>query len=124
MTDFALDTATNDLALEGGDLSLVEGGEDIRQQVELRFSFGVGEWLLDLRQGFSFHLFLGVKPPPLDLIRELIFQALSTTPGVTKVNAIELAYDNASRALSISFASLATTEGTVEITSYILGGIG
>lgn len=53
MIDLKLD-ATHDLALEDGDLALIDGPEQVAQSVDLSIRIWEGEWFLDRRIGIDY----------------------------------------------------------------------
>ena len=63
MKDIALDTATGDLLLENFDLQLVEGRDQIAQNLMIRLRFILGEWFLDITAGIPYYDDFFIKAP-------------------------------------------------------------
>lgn len=84
-----------DLSLDAAgrlDLSIVDGEDQIRQEVETRLQMVRGQWFLDTRAGIPYGTSVFVKNPDLDLIAaELRVQALAVN-GVTDVTSVNLTH--------------------------------
>ncbi len=101
-----------------GDLDLSQGlrfTTDLRtytaQRLHENLSFFLGEWFLDQRLGIPyFEQIIGQKPD-LGLIDTLYRRAIRATPGVAAITNLKLAFDRATRALSIRFEA-ALNDGT------------
>jgi hypothetical protein len=104
-----------DLALEAGDLKLVDGLDAIAQDIQIRLRTFKGGWFLDERVGVPYYEDILVKNPNLAHIRSLYRKAIVETPGVVELLELELALDDANRQLTVSFKAL-TEAGPLEHT--------
>lgn len=95
-----------DLALENGDLVWVGGVDFYRQALACRFRFFLGEWFLDLRQGFPYHRDVFGKGVDLSVVRSDFRQTILTTDGITALSSLDLTLDRPSRSLAVSFSAM------------------
>lgn len=109
MKNLALDD-TGDLRMEGGNLVFVTGAEAVRQHLESRLRFFLGEWFLDQREGIPyFRHVLGVQAPSVTLLTSIFRKVALDTPGIESLPLFRLAIDR--RTLQIEFeAHLETGE--------------
>ncbi len=90
----------------GGDIALpLAFTTDLRtytaQRLHENLCFFLGEWFLDQRLGLPyFEQIIGQKPD-LGLIDTLYRRAIQATPGVAVIKQLKLAFDRATRALSV-----------------------
>ncbi len=107
-----------DLALTLGRFPLVSGAVQKAQKIANTLGLVAGEWFLDTRVGIPyFENILGIKNPPLSLIRQIFTRGILTVEGIESVQ-VEVDFDASTRELDWSFVAI-TDEG-VEIT----GGLG
>lgn len=97
-----------DLALEAGDLVLVEGAESIAQRLTLGLSLFRGEWALDPTAGIPFLQEILGQKPRIDHVREIFREAILATPGVGTLDSLTV--EQTGRELSIDFR-VTTDEG-------------
>lgn len=117
----AFNQSNGDLVFTGGQLTLVSGGEYVRQKIETRLRMFLAEWYLDRRLGFPWlERVLGQRNPPLE---PLLRDAISTILDVATVTAVRAEYDNPTRTYNLSY-QVVTVEG--EIVSggvpFVVGG--
>lgn len=105
MTDFALDSVTNDLDLSTGDLRFVTGADAVAQHLLVRLRLFHGEWFYDLRVGIPYYEQILLKNPNLVAITGIFRQAIASTPGVDELQRIDLDFDRAARTLSLDFTA-------------------
>lgn len=116
--DLKLDS-NGDLAIEDGDLVLIDGVEAIAQDCEVRLKFFQGEWFLDQRLGVPwFQKILGHKPR-LNAVSQIIQKAILTTPGILAITDFALDYEGATRTLSISFTG-ESESGSFDFTTELI----
>lgn len=101
MADLALD-ATGDLDLSTNDFTLVEGLEAIRQELQIRYRFFLGEWFLNENEGVPYQNDVLKKNPNEARVRAVMIEVARTTPGVREVTSLELSLDGESRTLSVT----------------------
>lgn len=54
MNDLAIDPITNDLIISGFDLSVIQGADRVRQQLDIKLKLFRGEWFLDTEFGTAY----------------------------------------------------------------------
>lgn len=96
--DLALDISTWDLELPP---RLITGADMIAQRIGIRFKFWLGEWFLDTREGVPYIEQVLVANPDLSLIRALFRRVITSTPGVKRVESLDLSFDRAARTLVV-----------------------
>lgn len=104
-----------DLALENGDVVILDGRDQIRQAIFCNFRFFLAEWFLDLREGVPYFQEILVKSPNLETVSSAFREALRKTPGVTEINLFELELDTANRRLLFRF-EVSTDDGLIRVT--------
>jgi hypothetical protein len=101
MGDLALNS-DRDLLIENDDLSIIEGTEEIAQDLDTRLNFWKGEWFLDTRLGTPWlEKVLGQKPR-LIAVKSIVRKVALDTPGVIGLTDLTLEYESTVRTLSIS----------------------
>lgn len=101
---------TNDMVLRDRDIFVIDNAERVAQQIVIQLRFWYGEWFLDVNDGVPYLEYVLVKNPNLNHIRQIFREAIEKVPDVTKIDYIELEYDERERALSVSY-SVQTTFG-------------
>lgn len=102
--DLMIDTATNALALDNGDLVLTEQGiEAVAQRLSLRLGLFRSEWFLNTGAGTPWREQILVRPADLSAIRALLLARVATCKGVAEVTAFDLELDRSSRRLTFTF---------------------
>lgn len=108
--DLKLDS-NGDLDTTNGELSLVEGGERMAQQIKIRLRMFLGEWFLDQRQGMPWlQLILAVKPFPQEYTSSKIRQAILGVPGVLSVRNLVVSPNVATRNLTVTFEAIGNAD--------------
>ena len=105
--DLELDSTRN-LVVRNSDLQFVYDGEAIAQAVGVRLRFFEGEWFLNLETGMPYFQEILVKNPNIALIKSYIRETILDTPGINEVADVTLAFNTATRILSVGFK--ATTD--------------
>lgn len=112
-----------DLRLDAGQLSLTDPGSAIavRQHLQNRLRFFLGEWFLDARQGLPYFRDVFVKNPNSQTIRSVFRRTILETPGISAVENLELTIAS-DRTASISFdARLDQGGDPLVFSDFILG---
>jgi hypothetical protein len=117
MSSFALDD-DGDLLFENGRLSLTTGQEAIRQHLQCRFNFFLGEWLFDTSIGVPYFQSILVKRPLFPVVREILKNVILYTPGVTALIDFDFDYTQSSRSAALEFTA-ETTDGTIDFSQEI-----
>lgn len=128
MRDIALDPSTGDLAwTRGADglrrLSLTAGADAVRQKVLLRLGLAQGEYVLDARRGMPYFQQLFVKATGRRVAESVFRRAITTCPGVARLDAFRLAVgaDRVAR-LTFTVTPVDDTEA-VTITDFVPAGV-
>jgi len=118
MSDLKLDT-NHDLAIENGDLVLVDGVDAIAQDLDVRLQTFQGECFLDTRIGVPyFQSILGQKPR-LTAIKGIFRDSVLSTSGVQSISDFTLDYDGSTRELSLSM-QVQSVEGSFNYTKELI----
>jgi len=114
MKDLLLNPITGDLALtlKDTDLVIVDGVDEIVQQLKIRFRFFLGECLFDPSKGINYFGQVFVANPNLGVITNLFKKVIIGTGGVNNLLSFSISYDKKKRVLSTSF-SVNTLYGVV-----------
>ena len=119
MTDFLLD-ANGKLDLTTGDIQLVDGVDAIAQHCKIRLRTFLGEWFLDRRIGVPYYERILVKNPGSNVVRRILRQVISGTPGIQSLGALELDYDGAARSLAVTFRATTTDDQTLKFSDVLI----
>ena len=108
MIDIKLDTTTNDLVIEDGDLVLVTESEEVAQNVKIHLLTLSGEWELDVGVGMRWFDKIFTLETPDDEKALLIKREIQSVTGVKNITDFTLEVDFANHRLDVSFE--ATTD--------------
>lgn len=97
--------ANNDIFVENGSFRTVTDGAEVLQHVRSRLLFYRGEWFLNLSSGVPYFESIFVKPANLANVESILKSTILNTPGVEKLIAFSMNYDNNARALSVTFTA-------------------
>lgn len=117
--DLLLDTA-GDLDLTTNDFQLVDGVDAVRQELQIRYRFFLGEWFLDPTEGVPYVRDVLKKAPNEAQVRALLIEVARTTPGVAAVDNIELDLDVATRTLTVQLDLQADVSGELVYVPFIV----
>lgn len=106
--DLELDALTHDLKLTAGDLLIVRDMAAIRQEVDCRLRFLLGEWFLDVTVGVPYLQSILVKAPNLAAIRTVLRDEILACVGIRSLTRLDLDYNASTRALTVTWS--ATTD--------------
>mgnify|MGYP003403386539 CR=1 FL=1 len=112
-SDILLDTNSHDLDTSGYTLHLSDGLAATAQRIKIRLKFFLGEWFLDTAQGVPYYEDILVKNPDLNIVKADLQKQILTTPEVKELLSFDLALNNQTRTLNVTFSAL-TTSGLVE----------
>lgn len=114
---FKIDSISNDLLIENGNLVLVKNEiEGIDQHLRARLKTFLGEWFLDSRIGVPyFQQILGNKNPSTNLISAIFRREILKSSGVTSVKNLSVGLDAKLRELVVSFEAT-TANGVIIFT--------
>jgi hypothetical protein len=102
--DIALDLTTGELDVSTGGLRLTRGAEAVAQSIYIALRMSLGEWFLDLDEGFPWFELVLVKAPEVELIRAALRETLLARVGVSDVASLDVSADTSTRTLDVSFA--------------------
>lgn len=105
MSDFLIDTSTGDIDLSTNDLQVVTGTDATVQHLRTRLRLFQGEWFFDLRVGVPYFEQILVKNPNLVAVTGIFRSAIQSTPGVERLDRIDIDFDSASRTLTVEFTA-------------------
>ena len=123
MRDLALD-ASGDLELLTGRARLTteEDGESVAQRLRVRLRLWRGDFALDTRVGIPFRSWLGQKGEASVLLAETTLRrAVTTCPGVGRVDEFSFELDRATREARVDFAVTTDTGAAVAESVFLEG---
>jgi hypothetical protein len=104
--DLALDPASHDLLLTGGQLRLTSGvPEAAAQRLAVRLSMFLGEWFLDSTAGVPYFQSILTSVPDDAALRTIFRRQIEADPYVVTVTKLVLSLDRVARALRVSFSA-------------------
>lgn len=118
-----LETVDHDLALVDGTLVLCKDARAICQHVEARLRLFLGEWFLDQREGVPYFQDVFIKDPNIPLVKSLLSNVVSGTPGVVTITEAAFEFDPDERRLyyTLSFMTDASEDEQTLDNSLVLG---
>lgn len=119
MKDIALDPTTGDLLLENFDLQLVEGRDQIAQNLAIRLRFILGEWFLDITAGVPYYDDFFIKAPNQIRIESVLKEEILDTPGIDQILSFTSTFNAQRRIYSVTF-SVSTTRGEITLTQELV----
>lgn len=122
MSDLKLSTTIGafqgDLALENGDLVLLENADAAQQLLRQRLRMFFGEWFLDTGKGVPYFQEILKKQPNAIAVDSILKTTILETPGVIQLLRFNFDYDAATRSLSLDFAAQLSS-GVIEFNEEI-----
>lgn len=119
MKDIALDPTTSDLLLENFDLQLVEGRDQIAQNLAIRLRFILGEWFLDITAGVPYYDDFFIKAPNQIRIESVLKEEILDTLGIDQILSFTSNFDAQRRIYSVTF-SVSTIQGEIALTQELV----
>lgn len=121
-SDLALSASNHDLVFsENNDLIIINGAEQVAQQIKCRLKFWLGEWFLDISKGVPYLDSILIKNANLQQIRSIFRTQISGIEGVSKVESLMLNWDRKTRILTVAY-EVTTSYGLLtrrEVLEYI-----
>ena len=114
MIDLALDPKTNDLLIVDFDSGLVDGVDQIAQNLAIRLRFIQGEWFLNILAGIPYYTYFFIKNPNQIQVETFLKDEISNTTGVTELTSFSSNFDGSSRKFSVQFGCT-TIDGNLEL---------
>ena len=115
MLDLALDT-NHDLLVSGIDLGLVDGAEQVRQQLLIKLKLWQGEWFLDTEFGTPYLQQILGKQLTMSGAIVALRKSILEVQGVTQITSFDYQFDRATRTIKIQFA-VNTPHGLIEVSA-------
>jgi hypothetical protein len=78
-------------------------GEEVRQRLDTKYRFFLGEWFLDARLGVPYFRDVLVKNPDMRVVRSLMERVAIADPGVDAVTQLDVTLDTQTRVLTVAF---------------------
>jgi hypothetical protein len=100
--DFGLDPLTGDLAIDGTELLIVEGGDAVAQEVQVRLRWWLGGWFLDLSQGVPYLQEILRKGVTEAIVREVLRTQIELVPDVRSIDVLQVEIDRATREAEVT----------------------
>lgn len=119
MKDIALDPTTGDLLLENFDLQLVDGRDQIAQNLAIRLRFILGEWFLDTTAGVPYYDDFFIKAPNQIRIESVLKEEILDTRGVDQILSFTSTFNAQRRIYSVTF-SVSTIRGEITLTQELV----
>ena len=117
--DLLLNSA-GDLDLSTNDLQLVDGIDAIRQHLQIRYRFFLGEWFLNTDEGVPYVRDVLRKNPNEARVRAILAEVARSTPGVNRVASLTLDLDSALRILTVSIEVEVDLSGELTYTTFVI----
>ena len=113
MADLKLDS-TSDLDVTTNDFEVINGIDAIRQELQIRYRFFLGEWFLNSEEGTPYFEHIIKKNANDAQVRAILLDVAKSTPGVVEVRSYEADLDSVNRVLTVSLQlGVSTDEGLV-----------
>ena|SRR5690606_17884111 len=112
MIDLKLDQK-GDLLISDYDLSLIEGQDQISQNLAIRLRFVLGEWYLDIESGIPYYQDIFIKSPNRNRIETIIKDEIVNTQGINRLLSFQSDYQPITRKYSVRF-QCETDKGTLD----------
>jgi len=113
MADLALDT-TGDLDFSTNDAVVIEGIVAIRQELQIRYRYFLGEWFLNPEEGTPYFEHVIKKNANDAQVRAVLVGVAKDTPGVEEVRYYNAVLDGPNRLLTVTLQlGVTTAEGLV-----------
>lgn len=104
----AIDLKLNDnydLAIEDGDLVLVDGADEVAQNAAIRLLFIEGEWFFDYTQGIPWMDNMFTMATSYEQKAKIIKDTILNTPGVNQLLSFTFALDPVLHEAQIEFSA-------------------
>lgn len=117
-SDVAWDFDTNDLVTPK---RVIRGVDVIVQNLRFKLQTFLGTWFLDLNAGLPERRIYGVGVDPR-IVREIFTKAVLTTPGLVRLENLEVSIDNLTRRASIGeFRGILGTGQALVLQPFVIG---
>lgn len=117
MSSFLLD-ADGDLDTTGNELTLTTGADAVRQHLQVKFNFFLGEWEFDTTKGFPWFRDVLIKKPSFVVVQSVVKNEILNTPGILELTGFSFDYSAATRSAPITFEAM-TDDGPIDFSTLI-----
>lgn len=97
---------SSDVIIDGFDLQLVDGLEQLRQNLLIRLKFFSNDWFLDTRVGIPYYEDIFIKAPNRIRIENVLKQEILNTDGINEILDFESDFNNNFRNFTVKFTAL------------------
>lgn len=104
MIDIALEQSSSDLSFNQFDFSLVDGIDQIRQNLFIRLKFILGEWFLDINEGVPYYEDIFLKNPNQIIVENVFKQEIINTRGIEEILTFESDFNREKRIFYVNFS--------------------
>lgn len=103
MNDLAIDPITSDLVVSGFDLSVIQGADRVRQQLDIKLKLFRGEWFLDTEFGTPYFESILGKQITLGGAVAAIKKSILEVNDVQHISSFRYDFDRKERRLNVEF---------------------
>lgn len=114
MKDIGLDPKTGDIFIKDFDATLVDGIDQIAQNLAIRLRFIQGEWYLNILAGIPYYQYFFIKDPNQIQVETFLKDEIANTKGVQDITSFSSDYNGVTRKFTVDFACK-TIEGNLEM---------
>lgn len=114
-----------DLHVANGDVHLTTAADALRQDLQSRGRFMLGEWFLDTSEGMPYLTHVHVKNPNMVVVRNIFRQMIIDTPNVSLLRSLSLVLDHVTRSLRVDY-EVVMGDGTPvsgDFTAFVIRGL-
>lgn len=101
--DIALDKDTHDLAISGGELSLVTATQAIDQNLRVRLKLVQSEIVYNTSLGVPYFRDILIKNPNTNTVVSILRDAILSVQGVAEIETLDVSFDRATRTINVAF---------------------
>lgn len=103
MIDLFLDSTTHDLLIVNSDLTMADGAERVRQQIDIKLKLWAGEWFLDNDFGTPYLESILGKQISLAGAVAAIKASILEIDGIDAITRFEFVFNRSTRSLEVDF---------------------
>ncbi|MBU8908496.1 DUF2634 domain-containing protein [Desertibacillus haloalkaliphilus] len=114
MKSLYINPVTKDIEFDGsGNFRMVDGKDELIQQVRLTIKTNLREWFLNPVLGFDYSTVF-VKRPNREEIRSALVEAVDQVEGIDRIENIEIDFDRSKRKLKVFFVAISSEYGEIQ----------
>lgn len=104
--DLLLTTTDNDISVDGADLRLVAGADEVAQHIGLGLRMGRGEWYLDSLAGVPYYKSFFVNNPNSSIIETILRREILGDDDIEALTELSLEIDRLTRRIDVEFSAV------------------